>query len=73
VIGPNGAHMQGAVRELLVEEARTRPSHLDWAYVYNFAAPDRPIAIELPTGRARVFQEAMHALIDASGWSAAPR
>ena len=64
VIGPNGARMQGAVKELLAEEARSRASPGDWVYVNNFATPDRPIAIELPTGRARIFQEAMHELID---------
>jgi hypothetical protein len=64
VIGPNGARMQAAVKALLVDEARTRPDPSDWVYVNNFTAPDRPIAIELPAGRARIFQGAMHKLID---------
>jgi lon-related putative ATP-dependent protease len=64
VIGPNGARMQGAVKALLTEEAHTKPSPSDWVYVNNFAAPDRPIAIGLPAGRARAFQETMQKLID---------
>jgi predicted ATP-dependent protease len=64
VIGPNGARMQDAVKALLAEEARTTPSPSDWVYVNNFADPERPVAIELPTGRARKFHEAMHKLID---------
>ncbi len=64
VIGPNGAHMQEAVRSVLAEEARTRPSPPDWVYVNNFVDSDRPIAIELPAGRARAFHDAMHELID---------
>ncbi len=64
VIGPNGARMQDAVKALLEDETRTRPSPSDWVYVNNFVNPDRPIAIELPTGRARKFHEAMHKLID---------
>jgi lon-related putative ATP-dependent protease len=64
VIGPSGARMQDAVKALLAEETRQRPSPSDWVYVNNFADPDRPIAIELPTGRAGVFHEAMHKLID---------
>jgi lon-related putative ATP-dependent protease len=64
VIGPTGARMQHAVKTLLAEDTRARPSPPDWVYVNNFANPDRPIAIALPTGRAPKFREAMHKLID---------
>jgi predicted ATP-dependent protease len=64
IIGPNGARMQDAVKAILVAEARTKPSPSDWVYVNNFNEPDRPVAIELPAGRARKFHEAMHKLID---------
>jgi lon-related putative ATP-dependent protease len=64
VIGPHGARMQDAVKALLVGEARKGPSPSDWVYVNNFSDPDRPVAIELPAGRARTFHEAMHKLID---------
>jgi lon-related putative ATP-dependent protease len=56
--------MHEAVKAVLLEEARTRPSPSDWIYVNNFQDADKPIAIELPTGRARKFAAAMHALID---------
>ncbi len=52
VIGPNGARMQDAVKAVLAEEARGKPSPSDWVYVNNFADADRPIAIELPAGQA---------------------
>jgi lon-related putative ATP-dependent protease len=64
VIGPNGARMQDAVKAVLIEGARRKPIPSDWVYVNNFADPDRPIAMELPGGRARTFHEAMHKLID---------
>jgi len=64
VIGRNGAHMQEAVKAVLAAEAQARPSPSDWVYVNNFAEPDRPIAIELPAGRALAFHAAMHELID---------
>jgi len=64
VIGPNGARMQDAVKALLAEEARKGPSPSDWVYVNNFADAERPVAIELPTGRARKFNDAMRKLID---------
>ncbi len=64
VIGPNGAHMRDAVKAVLTEEARERPSPSDWVYVNNFVDAERPIAVELPAGRARTFHDAMHKLID---------
>jgi lon-related putative ATP-dependent protease len=64
VIGPHGARMQAAVKAVLAEDAYARPRSSDWVYVNNFADPDKPIAIELPAGRARAFQAAMHKLID---------
>lgn len=64
VIGPNGGRMQEAVKALLLADAATRSGSPDWVYVNNFATPDHPIAISLPAGRARQFQDAMHKLID---------
>jgi predicted ATP-dependent protease len=64
VIGPDGARMQAAVKAILSEEASAKPRPSDWVYVNNFVDPDRPIAIELPGGRARGFQAAIHKLID---------
>jgi lon-related putative ATP-dependent protease len=64
VIGPNGVGMRDAVRTVLAKDARSRPSPSDWVYVNNFVRPDRPAAIEMPSGRAPAFKEAMHKLID---------
>ena len=64
VIGSDGARMQAAVKAILAEEASAQPRPSDWVYVNNFADLDRPIAIELPCGRARGFQAALHKLID---------
>ncbi|MGD0642099.1 MAG: ATP-binding protein, partial [Roseiarcus sp.] len=64
VIGPYSVGMQEAVKTVLAEDARSRPSPSDWVYVNNFAKPDRPIAIEMPSGRAPGFREAMRKLIE---------
>lgn len=64
VIGPNGARMQDAVKTMLAAEAAGKPSPSDWVYVNNFVDPTKPIAIELPAGRARNFRDAMNKLID---------
>ncbi|MFN3655893.1 MAG: Lon protease family protein [Pseudolabrys sp.] len=64
VIGPNGARMQEAVKSLLAADGRDVPQPSDWVYVHNFKSPDRPVALELPPGRAPKFREAMRKLID---------
>lgn len=64
VISGAGVGTREAVKAMLAEEAREGPSPSDWIYVNNFARPDRPIAIELPSGRAARFKETMHKLID---------
>lgn len=64
VIGPPGAGMQQTVRAVLKNQARAEPSPTDWVYVNNFADTDKPIAIELPVGRAPKFREAVKELID---------
>jgi len=64
VIGPPGAAMQDAVTAILKTQARAQPSPKDWVYVNNFTDSDKPIAIELPAGRALKFRDALHHLID---------
>jgi lon-related putative ATP-dependent protease len=64
VIGPHGAQMQDAVKTVLAAEAQAKPSPSDWIYVNNFANAAKPIAIDLPAGRARKFEDAMKKLID---------
>lgn len=64
VIGPNGARMPDAVKAVLADEAKHKPSPSDWVYVQNFVDPDRPVAIELPAGQARKFHDCMRKLID---------
>ncbi len=49
--------MREAVKAMLAEPP-------DWVYVNNFMKPDRPIVIELPSGRAAAFKDAMRKLIE---------
>lgn len=55
--------LREAVRTMLNEAAAKKPPPSDWVYVHNFAEPHRPVAIELPTGRAPQFRDAMRDLI----------
>ncbi len=56
--------MQRAVESVLKRGAVEKPGLSDWVYVNNFAEPRKPIAIELPAGRAIQFRDAMRELID---------
>jgi hypothetical protein len=64
VVGPHGMRAQHAVEQVLKEAAGQRPSPSDWVYVNNFNDPRKPMAIELPVGRAAEFRDVMHGLID---------
>ena len=64
VIGPNGVTSRYAIEQALREAASERKRPSDWVYVNNFADPRKPVAIELPEGRAGEFRDGMHALID---------
>jgi lon-related putative ATP-dependent protease len=63
-IGANGARIQASVRALLQEAADRRARPSDWIYVNNFAAPYRPVAMALPSGRAPALERATDHLID---------
>ncbi len=63
-IGSSGARIQRSIKNLLEAAAAERPPASDWVYVNNFATPHRPTAIRLPRGKAPVFAQAMHHLID---------
>jgi len=64
VIGPSGMRMQRAVERILAETAGERRRPSDWVYVNNFKDARKPVAIELPAGRAAEFSEIMRGLID---------
>ncbi|MCC7106474.1 MAG: AAA family ATPase [Chloroflexi bacterium] len=51
VAGPPGSGRTTAVRDRVERAAAGQTPPSDWGYVYNFADPYRPIAVELPTGR----------------------
>jgi len=63
VTGLPGGGMREAVKGALCEATRTKPSPSDWVYVYNFVEPGKPVAIDLPTGRAVQFRDAMRDLV----------
>lgn len=63
VSGLPASGMRDAVKAALGEAANARPSPSDWVYVHNFTEATKPVAIELPPGRAAQFHDAMHDLV----------
>jgi AAA domain len=64
VIWPPGARTAEAVQTMLRKAAEERGSRPDWVYVNNFVDTTRPVAIEMPAGRAPNFHDAMRSLIE---------
>src|SRR3972149_286067 len=56
VLGPPGTGKTTAIKRFLAREASKLATPPDWCYVNNFADPQRPRALRLPPGLARVFQ-----------------
>jgi len=66
-LGPSRSGRHLAVRRLLEEKAATEPVPDDWVYVNNFAAPDKPKAMRLPSGTGLKLKAGMEELIDDLG------
>lgn len=59
VLGPPASGKTTAVRQQLAAKAATAATPDDWAYVYNFDAPNKPRALRLPHGRAKLLAQGM--------------
>lgn len=64
VLGPQGTGRHTAVEKILRAHAATRKTPSDWAYVNNFDTPHRPLALELPVGKAEQLKREMESLVD---------
>lgn len=63
-LGPEGTGKTSLVKRVLCQEAKTRPTPDDWAYVYNFEEPHKPIAISFPPSKANEFAKDIDKLIE---------
>ncbi len=67
--GPPGVGKETAIRRVLQNVAPKEPTPDDWVYVNNFRQPNRPLALRLPAGWARIFardlEEAVTAMLKA--------
>lgn len=55
--GDPGTGRTSTIKNILKKQAKDGPTPCDWCYVYNFKAPDDPIALSMPAGKGTEFQE----------------
>ncbi|MEQ1887945.1 MAG: ATP-binding protein [Alphaproteobacteria bacterium] len=64
VLGGAGSGKRALVSQLLESRAATQPTPSDWVYVYNFAEPYKPNAIELPAGQGVRFRDSLSQMVE---------
>jgi len=62
-MGAKGSGKHSAVQRALERIAAARKPAPDWCYVHNFANPQQPQALKLPSGEGAKFKRAMAALV----------
>ncbi len=63
VVGPLGTGKNEYTKDVIMRAAANRPVPDDWCYLYNFSDKDKPLAVSLPPGKGREFQNDMEKLI----------
>jgi lon-related putative ATP-dependent protease len=62
-MGPTGIGKRSIIRSVLEAQAAKQPIPNDWCYIYNFDAPEKPIALKLTHGLGVVLQQDMKVLM----------
>lgn len=61
--GPSGVGKTMYTRNYLDKLSSKKKVPVDWCYIYNFDNPNEPIAVSLPAGQGKEFQETMDGFI----------
>lgn len=61
--GPSGVGKTMYTKNYLDRIAPKKKVPSDWCYIYNFQNPNEPIAVSLPAGQGKEFQESMDGFI----------
>lgn len=64
VSGMTGAGRKQLIRKMLEERAKQEPTPDDWVYVFNFDAPECPLALRLPSGQGGKLRTALEQVIE---------
>jgi len=63
VCGPSGTGKMSTVRAMLKQRPQRQKPLWDYAYVHNFADPDRPRLLRTPAGTARALRKEFEAIV----------
>ena len=61
--GPSGVGKTMYAKNYLDKIAPKKKTPNDWCYIYNFQNPNEPIAVSLPAGQGKEFQDSMDGFI----------
>ncbi len=64
VLGEGGTGKETTIKGIIEEKAKKEPVPDDWCYVYNFADPDCPSAMNLPPGKGSELAIEMTELVE---------
>ena len=64
VTGPQGTGKSTCTMKIVTDFALAGKEPEDWCYLNNFDAQDQPLAVSLPAGQGRIFQNDMEALVE---------
>ena len=61
--GPSGVGKTMYAKNYLDKISKKKKTPSDWCYIYNFENPNEPIAVSLPAGQGKEFEENMNLFI----------
>ena len=64
VLGEVGSGRTSLLHQAMLAVAADRPTPPDVCYLYNFSAPEKPLALTVPTGQGRLLRQALQQLSD---------
>ena len=64
VEGPYGVGKTAYVKNYLNVISKKKKVPNDWCYLYNFDNPNEPVAVSLPAGQGKEFEDTMNSFIN---------
>ncbi len=61
-LGPEETDKRNLLETLINQQVESHEPSSDWCYVCNYSDEQKPVAIELPAGKAKKFEKKMHQL-----------
>lgn len=59
VLGEAGSGRTSLLHQAMIDAAADQPAPADLCYLYNFIAPEKPLALYLPAGQGRVLRQSL--------------